>query len=389
MDNNRLKYLLSQYTTHTATSAEQEELRTFLGSDDQDTQLEWMIEEAWIQSAEAEKKVFGTQSDAMLARILSAKAARRPLAKTFYLKYYRAAAAILVLLLIGATVLWTRQRKKPASVSTAQHKVFLPGSDKAILTLANGRNIELDSSMNGQIAQQGHVSLQTNAGRLVYKSQADPANATVSWNTLRTPKGGQYSLVLPDGSRVWLNAASSLQYPTSFIGPTRQVTLNGEAYFEIQPNAAQPFFVNTGETAVAVLGTSFNIMAYNNENSITTTLLQGSVKVSRQATHHLLKPGQQSLINENGAMEIIDHADTDLAVAWKNGLISFRSADIRTIMRQVERWYNIEVEFKGDVPTRTFTGDIPRSADLSALLRLLEISKIHFKLDAEKLIVMQ
>ncbi|MGN7822751.1 FecR family protein [Chitinophaga sp. 22536] len=387
MDNNRLKYLLSQYTTRTATSAELEELKTFLGSDDQDAQLEWMIEEAWVQSAETDQPVFDTQSDTMLARILSAKVTKRPLAKTFY-RSYRAAAAILLLVLAGATILFTRQRKKTAPVTAAQHKVFQPGSDKAILTLANGQTIELDSNMNGQIAQQGQVSLQTNAGRLIYKSPSAPANATVSWNTLRTPKGGQYSLVLPDGSRVWLNAASSLQYPTTFTGPTRQVTLNGEAYFEIQPNAAQPFFVTTGETAVAVLGTSFNIMAYNNENNIKTTLLQGSVKVSRQSAHHLLKPGQQSLINENGTMEIIDHADTDLAVAWKNGLISFRSADIRTIMRQVERWYNIEVVFKGEVPTRTFTGDIPRTADLSALLRLLEISKIHFKLEEEKLIVM-
>ncbi|NLR65904.1 DUF4974 domain-containing protein [Chitinophaga varians] len=387
MDNNRLKYLLSQYTTRTATSAELEELKTFLGSDDQDAQLEWMIEEAWVQSAETDRPVFDTQSDTMLARILSAKVIKPSLAKTFY-RSYRAAAAILLLVLAGATILFTRQRKKPAPVAAAQHKVFQPGSDKAILTLANGQTIELDSNMNGQIAQQGQVSLQTNAGRLIYKSPSAPANATVSWNTLRTPKGGQYSLVLPDGSRVWLNAASSLQYPTTFTGPTRQVTLNGEAYFEIQPNAAQPFFVTTGETAVAVLGTSFNIMAYNNENNIKTTLLQGSVKVSRQSAHHLLKPGQQSLINENGTMEIIDHADTDLAVAWKNGLISFRSADIRTIMRQVERWYNIEVVFKGEVPTRTFTGDIPRTADLSALLRLLEISKIHFKLEEEKLIVM-
>lgn len=387
MDNNRLKYLLSQYTTRMATSAELEELKTFLGSDDQDAQLEWMIEEAWVQSAETDQPVFDTQSDTMLARILSAKVTKPSLAKTFY-RSYRAAAAILLLVLAGATILFTRQRKKPAPVAAAQHKVFQPGSDKAILTLANGQTIELDSNMNGQIAQQGQVSLQTNAGRLIYKSPSAPANATVSWNTLRTPKGGQYSLVLPDGSRVWLNAASSLQYPTTFTGPTRQVTLNGEAYFEIQPNAAQPFFVTTGETAVAVLGTSFNIMAYNNENNIKTTLLQGSVKVSRQSAHHLLKPGQQSLINENGTMEIIDHADTDLAVAWKNGLISFRSADIRTIMRQVERWYNIEVVFKGEVPTRTFTGDIPRTADLSALLRLLEISKIHFKLEEEKLIVM-
>ncbi|WP_212006529.1 FecR family protein [Chitinophaga sp. HK235] len=385
MDNNRLKYLLSRYASHAATATELEELKTFLKTEDQDAQLEWMIEEAWMQSAEAEENVFDTQSDAILARILPLRAERRPVAKTFYFKSW--AAAVLLLIAVGAAFLWKKRLHQPA-IATTRHKIIQPGTDKAVLTLANGATIELDSNMNGQIAQQGPVSLQTNAGQLVYK-QSMSANSTISWNTLSTPKGGQYSLVLPDGSRVWLNAASSLRYPTAFTGPKRTVTLTGEAYFEVQPNSAQPFFVTTGNTEVAVLGTNFNIMAYDNENSISTTLLQGSVKVSQQAVNHILKPGQQSRINENGTMEVIDNADTDLAIAWKNGLISFKSADIRTIMRQIERWYNIDVVFKGDIPTRTFTGDIPRSADLSALLRLLEISRIHFKLENEQLIVMQ
>ncbi|GEP91591.1 FecR family protein [Chitinophaga terrae (ex Kim and Jung 2007)] len=385
MDNNRLKYLLSQYATRAATPAELEELRTFLDSEDQNAQLEWIMEEAWIQSAETTQEVFVTQSDTMLTNILASRTKKQPLIKRLY-RASRAAAAVLLLVLAGAVVLLSRQFKKP-STATAQHTVVLPGSEKAILTLANGEKVELDSNMTGHIAQQGQVSLQANGGQLVYKPLA-ASETQVSLNTLTTPKGGQYSLVLPDGSRVWLNAASSLQYPTAFTGATRQVSLTGEAYFEIQPNAAQPFFVNTGTAAVTVLGTSFNIMAYNNENSIKTTLIDGSVRVKGPSAQQLLKPGQQSLIHENGNMEVIDHADTDLAIAWKNGLISFRSADIRTIMRQVERWYNIEVVFKGDVPARTFTGDIPRSADLSALLRLLEISKIKFKLEAQKLIVM-
>ncbi|WP_113617246.1 FecR family protein [Chitinophaga flava] len=385
MDNNRLKYLLSRYASHTATATELEELKTFLKTEDQDVRLEWMIEEAWMQSAEAEENVFDTQSDAILARILPERAERRPVAKTFYFKSW--AAAVLLLIAVGAALLWKKRSYHPPI--TTRHNIIQPGTDKAILTLANGASIELDSSMNGQIAQQGPVSLQTNAGQLIYKPQNTSASTTISWNTLSTPKGGQYSLVLPDGSRVWLNAASSLRYPTAFTGPKRTVTLTGEAYFEVQPNSAQPFFVTAGNTEVAVLGTNFNIMAYNNEKSISTTLLQGSVRVSQQAVNHILKPGQQSRSNENGTMEVIDNADTNLAIAWKNGFISFKSADIRTIMRQIERWYNIEVVFKGEIPTRTFTGDIPRSADLSALLRLLEISRIHFKLENEQLIVMQ
>lgn len=390
MDNSRLKYLLSRYADNAATPAEQEELQQFLKTDDHDAQLELMIEEAWIQSAEAEGIVFTGQSAGMLARILPSAAEKKQPAKVF--SWQRWAAAVLILIGTGVAALLIYQQKKaaqPITGKTQKQKEVLPGTNKAILTLADGATIALDSNMQGQVAQQGNVNLQAAAGKLIYKAGTTPAAQTITWNTLSTPKGGQYSLVLPDGSKVWLNAASSLKYPTAFIGNKRQVTLTGEAYFEIAKNSEQPFFVNAGETEVAVLGTSFNVMAYANENNIKTTLLQGTVKVSKQTESRLLKPGQQSLVSENGNMQVVDNADTDLAVAWKNGLTSFKSADIQTIMRQVERWYNIDVVFQGDIPTRKFTGDIPRSADLSALLHLLEISRIRYKMEDDHLIVTQ
>jgi ferric-dicitrate binding protein FerR (iron transport regulator) len=375
MDNARLRHLLSRYINKTITPAEQTELSGFLNAAEHETQLELLIEEAWIQSGE--ETSFPVR-----------KTERRPL-KTVYLQRW-AAAVLLLLLAGGAWFLWKMKTgPQPLAAATALKKDVSPGTNKAMLTLGDGSTIELDSTLKGRLPQQGSVQLQLRPGLLKYGKNGQPAGSNVAYNVLRTPKGGQYRLELPDGSKVWLNAASSLRFPTVFAGPERRVELSGEAYFEIARNARQPFFVDVNKASVAVLGTSFNIMAYANEAAIKTTLLEGAVKVSRESASSILKPGEQSLLDANGKMQVIEKADIDLAVAWKNGLTSFKSADIKTIMRQVERWYDIEVVYSGPVPERSFTGDIPRDANLSELLRLLEISRIHFRMDQRKLIVMQ
>ena len=375
MDNARLRHLLSRYINKTITPAEQTELSGFLNAAEHETQLELLIEEAWIQSGE--ETSFPVR-----------KTERRPL-KTVYLQRW-AAAVLLLLLAGGAWFLWKMKAgPQPLAAATALKKDVSPGTSKAMLTLGDGSTIELDSTLKGRLPQQGSVQLQLRPGLLKYGKNGQPAGSNVAYNVLRTPKGGQYRLELPDGSKVWLNAASSLRFPTVFAGPERRVELSGEAYFEIARNARQPFFVDVNKASVAVLGTSFNIMAYANEAAIKTTLLEGAVKVSRESASSILKPGEQSLLDANGKMQVIEKADIDLAVAWKNGLTSFKSADIKTIMRQVERWYDIEVVYSGPVPERSFTGDIPRDANLSELLRLLEISRIHFRMDQRKLIVMQ
>jgi ferric-dicitrate binding protein FerR (iron transport regulator) len=374
MDNTRLRHLLSRYINKTITPAEQSELSGFLNAAEQEAQLELLIEEAWIQSGEA-------------ATFPGGKTERRPL-KVVYLQRW-AAAVLLLLLAGGAWFLWSRKAGPQPLAATAVKKEVSPGTNKAMLTLGDGSTIELDSTLKGRLPRQGNVQLQVRPGLLKYDKNSQPAGGNVAYNVLKTPKGGQYRLELPDGSRVWLNAASSLRFPTAFAGPERRVELNGEAYFEIAQNARQPFFVDVNKASVAVLGTSFNIMAYANETAIKTTLLEGAVKVSRESASSILKPGEQSLLDANGKIQVIENADIDLAVAWKNGFTSFKSADIKTIMRQVERWYDVEVVYNGPVPERSFTGDIPRDANLSELLRLLEISRIHFKMDHRKLIVMQ
>ncbi|HEY0612173.1 MAG TPA: FecR domain-containing protein, partial [Chitinophaga sp.] len=276
----------------------------------------------------------------------------------------------------------------PLATSALTRPDAMPGGNKAQLTLADGAIVELDSSRTGSLPAQGNVSVLARPGQLVYNKTASQVPASVSYNILRTPKGGQYQLVLPDGTKVWLNAASSLRFPTQFTETTRSVDLTGEAYFEVAKNAAQPFHVKVEGMDITVLGTSFNIMAYTDENTIKTTLLEGAVKVTKGNEERLLHPGQQSQLEAGSSIKVINNADIELAVAWKNGFTSFRSADIRTIMRQVMRWYNIEVEYEGEIPQRVFTGDIPRDARLSELLQLLEVSKIHFKMNNDRLVVM-
>lgn len=382
MDNTRLRYLLSRYAGKTITQAEQSELSDFLNAADNQTQLELLIEEAWIQSGEEDEIFFPSPQ-------LSREPAPQLLKRVYWQRW--AAAALLLIAATSAWLLVTRTKKVdklPRVVTENIKKDVSPGGTKAMLTLANGNVIALDSSLKGTLAKQGDVNLHVSPGMLKYDQNRQTSANSIAYNILKTPKGGQYQLELPDGSKVWLNAASSLKFPTAFMGKERRVELSGEAYFEVARNASQPFFVSVNNASIAVLGTSFNVMAYADEAAMRTTLLEGAVKVSQANASSLLKPGEQSLLEPNGKMEVIEKADVSLAVAWKNGLTSFKSADIKTIMRQVERWYDVEVVYSGAIPARSFTGDIPRDANLSELLRLLEISRIHFKMEQRRLIVM-
>lgn len=265
-----------------------------------------------------------------------------------------------------------------------------PGGTKAILTLGDGSTIVLDSSPNGQLGMQGNTKvIKLDNGQLRYqKGKNEENNNTVVYNTIATPRGGQYQVVLADGSVVWLNAASTVKFPTEFRDSLREVTITGEAYFEVAHNALKPFRVKVNNMYVNVLGTSFNIMAYEDEAFINTTLLKGSLKVSSGENAKLIKPGQQAKLNSSGNFELIPDADVEEAVAWKNGKFSFNSADIKTIMRQVERWYDVDVVFEreGDLH---FTGELSRFVNVSQLLRKLELTnEVHFRIEKGRITVL-
>lgn len=271
-----------------------------------------------------------------------------------------------------------------------------PGDDKAILTLGDGTRIILDDAQTGVLANQGGNSiLKAAEGELIYtfsteiNEQHPQGNfESVFYNTIETPKGGKFQVRLPDGSKVWLNAASSLRFPTRFEGSKRQVELQGEAYFEVAHDESKIFEVNARNQTVQVLGTHFNINAYEDEPSVNTTLLEGSVRISDLRTNisQMLKPGEQSKLTER--IEIINVKNTAEAVAWKEGYFQFHEADIKTVMRQIERWYDVSVIYEGDVPTHRFGGEIERSLSLIQVLKVLEKTKVHFRLEGREVIVM-
>jgi transmembrane sensor len=271
----------------------------------------------------------------------------------------------------------------------AQHDLA-PGGNKAVLTLADGKKITLTGAQNGNVAKQGKVNITKTAdGQLVYSRENHTSlqmdDAAV--NTIETPRGGQYQLMLSDGSRVWLNAVSSLKYPADFSGNARVVELSGEGYFEVAKNALKPFHIKVNGADVQVLGTHFNINAYNDENKIKTTLLEGSVKITVQNNVAVLKPGQQGLWLGNSEIRILDAVNLTDATSWKSGLFSFHREDMQAIMRQVGRWYDVSVQYDGEAK-KHFTATIERNVPVSKLLKLLEgTGDVHFTILDKTIIV--
>ena len=265
-----------------------------------------------------------------------------------------------------------------------------PGSNKAILTLGDGTKIILNDANNGTLAHQGSTKIdKISSGKLIYEKNGGHSAVTAQlFNTMTTPRGGQYQVTLPDGTQVWLNAESSITYPTVFAGIERVVTITGEAYFEVAKNKKMPFYVRSGEQTIRVLGTHFNVNSYRDEDGIKTTLLEGSVKVflaDQKSTGTVIKPGEQADLKDGGFS--VSAVDTDGVIAWKNGIISFNNADIKSIMRQLSRWYDVEVKYESNLPERVFTGEIPRTADLSEVFKILQLSHINFKVEGRTVIV--
>jgi ferric-dicitrate binding protein FerR (iron transport regulator) len=256
----------------------------------------------------------------------------------------------------------------------------------------------LDSLQNGVISRQGNMNIVKKDGQLAYSAapgDAKTPTGITGYNTVATPRGGQYQLVLPDGSKVWLNAASSIRYPTVFNGTERQVDITGEAYFEVASlhmgngDKKMPFIVNANGTKVQVLGTHFNVMAYDDEGSIKTTLLEGSVKITQGAQSSLLTPGHQAQVNRASGHLSESEVNTDLAVAWKDGYFYFDRDDIKTIMRQVARWYSLDIAYEGKVSEDLFSGKIERRLPLSGILHLLERGNIHYRIEMNTLTIVQ
>lgn len=306
-----------------------------------------------------------------------------------YMTRWRAAAAIL--LLAAGSAAWFYYSGKKAATSTpaavAQNDV-LPGGAKASLVLGDGTAVSLDSLKEQDLKEKDGTRIGNDNGKLVYDVSGTSGDK-VTFNTLSTPRGGEYQLVLPDGSKVWLNAASSLRFPTRFTGADRTVVLTGEAYFEVAANATQPFQVqlNNG-LKVAVLGTAFNVMAYDDEKTVNTTLVSGKVKVNQQNGNNvLLQPSEQAVLTKNNQQLQVSEADIDKAISWKMGTFEFDDDDLATVMRQLSRWYDVNVKFTGPVPDKHYTGSIRKQATLSQALQILKTAGVQFNIEGKQIIV--
>ena len=313
-----------------------------------------------------------------------------------------AAAAILILFSVGAYLMFSSKSAKHEMVKTvpvpteAKFKNDIgPGSHKAVLTLADGSIIVLDSASNGVIGHQGNIKVQKlDNGLLAYTINGKQVteNDKAFFNTISTPRGGQYQVTLADGTKVWLNAASSIRFPVVFTGTERKVEITGEAYFEVAKNKEKPFKVKANSSEIEVLGTHFNVNAYDDEASIKTTLLEGKVKISvpgitKHQSPKFLLPGQQADINRKGEIDVTDNADTEEVMAWMNGHFQYKSADLRTILRQISRWYDVDVEYKGNVNLH-FTGQLTKNENVSKVFEKLALTgEVHFKIDGRKIIV--
>lgn len=324
------------------------------------------------------------QRNRMLFRILGREKQATVLPLYSRIPLWSAVAVLIVLCAVGGFLFFQQQKQKPV-VARSPLKDIVPGHDGAILTLSNGNTVILDSASNGVLARENNVQVIKQNGQLVYQSgKGNSGNNTL--NTLSTTRGRQYKLVLPDGTRVWLNAASSITYPTAFTGNTRKVSITGEAYFEVTKNPVHPFIVTANDATITVLGTHFNVMAYADENTLNTTLLEGSVKVTHGAENRLIQPGQQARINQGGQMQV-QEVDVNETIAWTTGKLSLENTNVETLMKQISRWYDVDVEYRGAIPHGRFGGVINRNVNLSDLLEILASNGVNCTMEGNKIVV--
>ncbi len=312
--------------------------------------------------------------------------------KTKLLQRILAAASIIFILSAGV---WFYKDKNPDQVVIAEKEEVKqpdidPAENKAVLTLADGSKILLDGSERGLIANESGIKItKLSDGTITYEATTAGNSNTnrLAYNTIETPKGGKYQVILPDGSKVWLNAASTLKFPTAFTGKERDVELEGEAYFEVAKNKLLPFRVHTKDMNIFVTGTQFNVMAYKDEQFSATTLVEGSVDIKNSSEKLSLVPGEQA-VNKTGTSLRKNEVDVEQFIAWKNGLFQFNNTDIQSVMRQIGRWYDVSIEYRGEIPQTKFGGYISRDSKLSQVIKMLELSGIKFSVQEKKIIVL-
>ena len=384
----RLEILFEKYRNNQCTPEELEELLGYFRSGQDEDRLKVLIDESLSQKV-AEDQELQTAADEVYAKLLTQIKPEETTRKRRFASRWAVAASILIALSVGGYFL---VHKKQPQQQIAQNKIhdIAPGRNQATLTLAGGQKIILTKGLSGKLAQQGNMLVQVNGANAITYTASGTGNVPVQYNTMATRRGEQspYPLVLADGSKVWLNAASSITFPTAFNGNDREVTIKGEAYFEVAHNAAKPFRVTSDRQTVEVLGTHFDINSYNDESVIKTTLLEGKVKVTAAGNRSVvLSPGEQSILSAQNIR--IEKADIDITMAWKDGMFRFDSTPLSNIMNQVSRWYDVDIIYQDDkLKDKTFFAMCTRFANVSQLLHNLEQThEVKFKIEGRKITV--
>ena len=400
-ERNHIANLLERYATKSATEAEETELFNLItnaSNEDEMKSILLSLQENQEPLSNFDRTQWEPVLQSILQNSLTVVSQQKPirripwLASSRTIKRIAVAASILLIIGLGSYFLWFQ----PASniqhpVSSIQPTdVQAPQATKATITLADGRIVTLDSAANGTLATQGNINVvKTADGKIIYQSSIKNPASSIQYNTLSNPRGSKViNMTLADGSVVWLNAGSSIKYPVSFASNERRVTMSGEAYFEVAHNADKPFYVSKGDVSVQVLGTHFNVNAYDDESDIKVTLLEGSVRVSsiQHPGFSILKPGQQAQISSD--IKVVNGADIEQVMAWKNGLFQFGGSDVETVMRQLSRWYDVDIKYEGPKPIANFRGTISRQESIAEVLKMLELTKaVKFRIEGKTVIV--
>lgn len=374
----RFRYLFSRYYSGQSTPEEQQEFMLLVEKTEHDEELKQLLDELLLEADD-----IGTMPDDTAANMLQqimqtkpASAAPTPIRAIPVWK--RAAIAACILTAISITGYKLYKKSSPANMPIASSHPAPSNNEKARLVLGDNSVIDLETTDTTTRNVQSGVSVNQTGNLLSYNNVSPVTTPTV--NTIYTNKGGTYQVVLPDGTKVWLNAASSIRFPTAFTDSTREVTIHGEAYFEIARQTNQPFIVKTNTMKIAVLGTHFNVMAYEDEKDICTSLLEGAVNVISGASVRRMQPGQQALVNREHNGISINNADVNAAIAWKEGRFEF-NGNIKTIMRELARWYDLQIIYEGDVTSKSFAATFSRQDHLNDILEQLELTgTIHFNI---------
>lgn len=386
MDQERIAYLFQKYYDKSADSSEREELMQFINTAS-DEEITILLEKAFTAQDKVEDSFLSGKQDEILRSIFKAESERKRFWYNSGLLRYTAAAAVFLIVLIAGILTYRNITVHPSDSIAAGHQDIAPGGDKATLTLADGSVLSLNDIKSGSVAEQaGIIITKTGDGQVRYELKTAAEESALhkpAYNTISTPRGGQFQVVLPDGTHVWLNSASSLRYPVYFDGKERRVELTGEGYFEVAKNKKMPFKVSTGNQVVTVLGTRFNINSYKEGASIKTTLLEGSVKINTTAENNtqavFLSPGQQAQVNKDNDVQVVQVNPAN-ATAWKNGLFQFEDTNIRDVMQEFSRWYDVDFEFEGDGSDINLKGHVYRNVNAVEALEILSYFNLKYRI---------